>query len=83
MTHTIGLVVYEVTNPSCAELAAGIDEVFDQAGWVAFVTAMLSHNDLCALGVMLRHSDVSVTPREDIAVICLTISPRARCIGRC
>jgi DNA-binding LacI/PurR family transcriptional regulator len=74
MTHTIGLVVCEVTNPSCAELAAGIDEAFDQAGWVAFLTAVLPHNDLCALGVMLGLSDLSLTPRGDIAVICLTIS---------
>jgi hypothetical protein len=53
MIRTIGLVVCEVTSPSCAKLAAGIDEAFDHAGWVAFVTAVLSHHDLCTLGVML------------------------------
>jgi hypothetical protein len=53
MIHTIGLVVSEVTNPSCAKLAARIDEAFGHAGWVAFVTAVLSQHDLCTLGVML------------------------------
>jgi DNA-binding LacI/PurR family transcriptional regulator len=53
MIHTIGLVVCEVTNPSCAKLAARIDEAFDHAGWVVFVTAVLSHHDLCTLGVRL------------------------------
>jgi DNA-binding LacI/PurR family transcriptional regulator len=82
MIHTIGLVVCEVTNPSCAKLTARLDEAFDRAGWVAFVTAVLPHNDLCAFGVMLGLSDLILTPRGDMAVICLTISPRARCIGR-
>jgi hypothetical protein len=81
MILTIGLVVCEVTNSSCAKLAARIDEAFDHAGWVAFVTAVLSHSDLCTLGVMLGLSDLSLTPRGNIAVSCLTTSPRARCIG--
>ena len=37
VTHTVGLVICEITNPFYAELAAGIDDVLDQAGWVAFV----------------------------------------------
>lgn len=37
VTQTIGLVICEITNPFYAELAAGIDDVLDQAGWVAFV----------------------------------------------
>jgi LacI family transcriptional regulator len=36
-TQTIGLVVCEITNPFYAELTAGIDEVLDRAGWVAFL----------------------------------------------
>jgi len=36
-THTIGLVVCEITNPFYAELTAGIDETLDRAGWVAFL----------------------------------------------
>ena len=31
-THTIGLIVCEITNPFYAELTAGIDEVLDRAG---------------------------------------------------
>ena len=37
LTHTVGLVICEITNPFYAELAAGIDDVLDQAGWVEFV----------------------------------------------
>ena len=37
LTHTVGLVICEITNPFYAELAAGIDDALDQAGWVAFV----------------------------------------------
>ena len=37
LTQTIGLVVCEITNPFYAELTAGIDDVLDQAGWVAFL----------------------------------------------
>ena len=37
LTHTIGLVICEITNPFYAELAAGIDDALDRAGWVAFV----------------------------------------------
>ncbi len=37
LTHTVGLVICEITNPFYAELAAGIDNALDQAGWVAFV----------------------------------------------
>ncbi len=36
-THTIGLIVCEITNPFYAELTAGIDDVLDRAGWVAFL----------------------------------------------
>src|SRR5262245_36114772 len=36
-THTIGLIVCEITNPFYAELTAGIDEVLDRAGFVAFI----------------------------------------------
>src|SRR5271155_3599760 len=36
-THTVGLVVCEITNPFYAELTAGIDEVLDGAGWVGFL----------------------------------------------
>ena len=37
LTHTIGLIVCEITNPFYAELTAGIDDVLDRAGWVAFL----------------------------------------------
>jgi LacI family transcriptional regulator len=37
LTHTVGLIICEITNPFYAELAAGIDDALDQAGWVAFV----------------------------------------------
>jgi len=37
LTHTIGLVICEITNPFYAELTAGIDEALDRAGWVAFL----------------------------------------------
>jgi LacI family transcriptional regulator len=37
LTHTVGLIVCEITNPFYAELTAGIDEVLDAAGWVAFL----------------------------------------------
>jgi LacI family transcriptional regulator len=37
LTHTVGLIICEITNPFFAELAAGIDDALDQAGWVAFV----------------------------------------------
>ena len=37
LTHTIGLVVCEITNPFYAELTAGIDDALDRAGWVAFL----------------------------------------------
>jgi LacI family transcriptional regulator len=37
LTHTVGLVICEITNPFYAELAAGVDDALDQAGWVAFV----------------------------------------------
>ena len=36
-THTVGLVVCEITNPFYAELTAGIDEALDHAGWVGFL----------------------------------------------
>jgi LacI family transcriptional regulator len=36
-THTIGLVVCEITNPFYAELTAGIDDALDSAGWVGFL----------------------------------------------
>ncbi len=37
LTHTIGLIVCEITNPFYAELTAGIDDLLDRAGWVAFL----------------------------------------------
>jgi LacI family transcriptional regulator len=37
LTHTVGLVICEITNPFYAELAAGVDDALDRAGWVAFV----------------------------------------------
>lgn len=67
--HTVRLVVCEITIPSYAVLAAGIDEAFDQAAWVAFVTAVLSLNDLCTLGVMLGLSDPGLAPGDDVAVV--------------
>lgn len=36
-THTIGLLVCEITNPFYAELTAGIDDVLDRTGFVAFL----------------------------------------------
>jgi len=37
LTHTVGLLVCEITNPFYAELTAAIDDVLDSAGWVAFL----------------------------------------------
>jgi LacI family transcriptional regulator len=37
-THAVGLVICEITNPVYADLTAGIDEVLDYAGWVAFLS---------------------------------------------
>jgi LacI family transcriptional regulator len=37
LTHTVGLVICEITNPFYAELTAGIDDALDRAGWVAFL----------------------------------------------
>ncbi len=37
LTHTVGLIVCEITNPFYAELTAGIDEALDRAGWVAYI----------------------------------------------
>ena len=37
ITHTVGLVVCEITNPFYAELTAGIDDALDRAGWVSFL----------------------------------------------
>lgn len=37
LTHTVGLIVCEITNPFYAELTAGIDETLDRAGWVAYI----------------------------------------------
>ena len=37
LTHTVGLIVCEITNPFYAELTAGIDVALDRAGWVAFL----------------------------------------------
>ena len=37
LTHTIGVVICEITNPFYAELTAGIDDALDRAGWVAFL----------------------------------------------
>ncbi|HEY0837069.1 MAG TPA: LacI family DNA-binding transcriptional regulator [Azospirillum sp.] len=36
-THTVGLLVCEINNPFFAELTAGVDDVLDAAGWVAFL----------------------------------------------
>ena len=37
LTHTIGLIVCEITNPFYAQLIAGIDDALDHAGWLAFL----------------------------------------------
>jgi LacI family transcriptional regulator len=37
LTHTVGLIVCEITNPFYAELTAGIDDALDRAGFVAFL----------------------------------------------
>ena len=37
LTHTIGVVICEITNPFYAELTAGIDDALDRAGWVEFL----------------------------------------------
>jgi LacI family transcriptional regulator len=37
LTHTVGMIVCEITNPFYAELTAGIDEALDKAGWIAFL----------------------------------------------
>lgn len=36
-THTVGLLVCEINNPFYAEMTAGVDDVLDEAGWVAFL----------------------------------------------
>lgn len=37
LTHTIGLIVCEITNPFYSVLTAGIDDALDRLGWVAFL----------------------------------------------
>jgi LacI family transcriptional regulator len=37
LTHTIGVVIREITNPFYADLTAGIDDTLDRAGWVEFL----------------------------------------------
>jgi len=37
LTHTVGVIVCEITNPFYAELTAGVDEALDHAGWIAFL----------------------------------------------
>ena len=37
LTHTVGMIVCEITNPFYAELTAGVDEALDKAGWIAFL----------------------------------------------
>jgi LacI family transcriptional regulator len=37
LTHTIGLIVCEITNPFYGELTGDIDDALDRAGWVAFL----------------------------------------------
>jgi LacI family transcriptional regulator len=36
-SQTIGLIVCEITNPFYAELVAGIDNILDRSGWIAFI----------------------------------------------
>ncbi|HYG90276.1 MAG TPA: LacI family DNA-binding transcriptional regulator [Azospirillum sp.] len=36
-THTVGLLVCEINNPFYGELTAGVDDVLDAEGWVAFL----------------------------------------------
>lgn len=37
LTHTMGLIVCEITNPFYSVLTAGIDDALDRPGWVAFL----------------------------------------------
>jgi LacI family transcriptional regulator len=37
LTHSIGLIVCEITNPFYSVLTAGIDDALDRLGWVAFL----------------------------------------------
>ena len=37
VSHTIGLILSEITNPFYAELTASVDATLDQAGWLAFL----------------------------------------------
>ena len=68
LTHTVGLIICEITNPFYAELAAGIDDVLDQAGWVAFVanTAELPARQSRFIARMREHrvDGILLTPAE-------------------
>jgi LacI family transcriptional regulator len=69
LTHTVGLIICEITNPFYAELAAGIDDALDQAGWVAFVanTAESPARQSRFIARMREHrvDGILLTPAED------------------
>ena len=71
LTHTVGLVICEITNPFYAELAAGIDDALDQAGWVAFVahTAELPDRQSRFIARMREHrvDGILLAPAEGTA----------------
>ena len=71
LTHTVGLVICEITNPFYAELAAGIDDALDQAGWVAFVanTAESPDRQSRFIARMREHrvDGILLTPAEGTA----------------
>ena len=71
LTHTVGLVICEITNPFYAELAAGVDDVLDLAGWVAFVanTAESSERQRRFIARMREHrvDGILLAPAEGTA----------------
>lgn len=71
LTHTVGLVICEITNPVYAELAAGVDDALDQAGWVAFVanTAELPDRQSRFIARMREHrvDGILLAPAEGTA----------------
>ena len=63
------MIICEITNPFYAELAAGIDDALDQAGWVAFVadTAESPARQSRFIARMREHrvDGILLTPAED------------------
>ncbi len=68
-SRTVGLVLCEITTPNYSQLTAGIDDVLDQEGYVAFITntAEDAERQRRALVRMQEHGvdGIVVVPAED------------------